>query len=59
MSNAQRIHDLLKSRPMTRVEIETALGLGKVSVELALRKLRRTVKVYTVQAGQTIKYELA
>ncbi len=59
MTNAEKIHAALKQRPMTRVELEEVLGLGQVSVELALRRLRKTHKVYTIQAGQRIHYELA
>lgn len=60
MTNAEKIHAALKQRPMTRVELEEVLGLGQVSVELALRRLRQTVTVYTVQTTRTnVYYELA
>ena len=58
-TNAERIKQALEKRPHSRVELEQVLGLGQVSVELALRRLRKTHKVYTIQAGQRIHYELA
>lgn len=59
-SNAQRIYEALSQRPHSRVELEKVLGLGQISVELALRKLRKSVKVLTVQTTRTdIVYELA
>ena len=58
-SNADRIREALTVRPMSRLELQELLGLGQVSVELALRRLRKTVKVYTVQTTRTnVRYEL-
>ena len=59
MNNADKIYEALQRRPMTRVELENELGLGQMSIELALRRLRKKVKVYTIQAGRQITYELA
>lgn len=59
-SNAEQIRSALSERPMSRIELEKMLGLGQVSVELALRRLRKTVTVYAVQTTRTdIVYELA
>ena len=59
-SNAERIHAALSQRPMSRIELQKVLGLGQISVELALRKLREKHTVYTVQTTRTdIVYELA
>jgi len=59
-SNAERIHAALSQRPMSRIELQEVLGLGQISVELALRKLREKYTVYTVQTTRTdIVYELA
>lgn len=58
-SNAVRLREALSKQPMTREQLEAHLGLGRMSVELALRKLRKTHTVYTIQAGRQITYELA
>lgn len=59
-SNAERIHAALSQRPMSQIELQEVLGLGQISVELALRKLREKYTVYTVQTTRTdIVYELA
>lgn len=59
-TNAERIKQALEKRPHSRVELEQVLGLGQVSVEQALRKLRKKVPVYTVQSTRTnVVYEIA
>lgn len=58
-TNADRVRAALEQRPHSRIELEQVLGLGQVSVEQALRRLRKTVTVYTVQSTRTdVVYEL-
>lgn len=58
-SNVELVRAALEQRPHSRIELEKLLGLGQVSIEQTLRRLRKTVKVYTVQSTRTdVVYEL-
>ena len=44
--------------PATHLELQQKLGLAKDTIDAAISELRKTVTVYTVQAGGQISYEL-
>lgn len=44
--------------PATHLELQRKLGVGKDTIDAAIAELRKTVTVYTVQAGRQINYEI-
>ena len=49
---------LLRQRPMTREEIQTATGITTRSFQRTLKRLRQKYMIYTVQTGAEFVYEL-
>lgn len=58
MINAELILKHLRLRPMSRLELERATELTENSIVHALKRLRETVTVHTIQTGKRIVYEV-